>query len=179
MRRLLFRSLIQLFYIELLKWENDFSSGKSEWSNLNLSKIGFKKMPGVKFEDQKMIQFSLVDAVQRVLQILTSSPLNKITGFRIEAMKDRRLPKGGPGRAPNDGNFVLTELEVTRFRPVKDLKHWKTIDHSILDSSIIPSSWKVNAGSSLEDGNQSVIFRKTDKIASLQVSEFSHRLLED
>ena len=35
-----------------------------------------------------------------------------ITGFRLEALKDPSLPQGGPGRRPENGNFVLTEFEV-------------------------------------------------------------------
>jgi hypothetical protein len=57
-------------------------------------------------------------------------------------MQDGRLPRGGPGRAPNDGNFVLTELEVIA-RPNKDLKYWKTIHNSKWESTAIPASWKV------------------------------------
>src|SRR5262245_36059547 len=34
-----------------------------------------------------------------------------VTGFRLEAMTDERLPANGPGRAA-DGNFVLTEFSV-------------------------------------------------------------------
>ena len=34
-----------------------------------------------------------------------------ITGIRIEALRDDRLPRGGPGRA-DDGNFVLTEVKL-------------------------------------------------------------------
>jgi hypothetical protein len=33
-----------------------------------------------------------------------------ITAFRLEVMTDDSLPKQGPGRAPENGNFVLTEL---------------------------------------------------------------------
>ena len=36
----------------------------------------------------------------------------EITGIRLEAIADPKLPSGGPGRAPN-GNFVLTELKLT------------------------------------------------------------------
>ena len=66
-----------------------------------------------------MVPFLSGDGVQKgVYKISTSSPLGKLTGLRIEAMQDGRLPRGGPGRAPNDGSFVLTELEVTA-RPTK------------------------------------------------------------
>ena len=157
----------------LVKWENDFSSGKSEWSNLNLTNIS-SKMPGVKFEDQKDGSIFVGGrSAKGVYKISTSSSLNKITGLRIEAMQDGRLPRGGPGRAPNDGNFVLSELEVIA-RPTKDLKYWKTIHNSKWESTAIPASWKVKAGSSLEDVNQSAVLRKKEQKGSVQMSDFFH-----
>jgi hypothetical protein len=44
------------------------------------------------------------------------SSLQNITGFRLEALADERLPANGPGSAPN-GNFVLTEFKVLIDRP--------------------------------------------------------------
>ena len=88
-------------------------------------------------------------------------------------MQDGRLPRGGPGRAPNDGNFVLTELEVIA-RPTKDLKYWKTIHNSKWESPAIPASWEINAGSFLEYGNQSAVVRKKEQKGSVQMREFFH-----
>ncbi len=44
--------------------------------------------------------------------IVVRAGLKHITGFRLEALADPSLVKGGPGRAPN-GNFALTDLRVT------------------------------------------------------------------
>jgi hypothetical protein len=41
----------------------------------------------------------------------SQTPLQGITGFRLETLADNRLPKNGPGRN-GDGNFVLTEFSV-------------------------------------------------------------------
>ena len=41
-----------------------------------------------------------------------STTLDNITGFRLEALADKSLPKGGPGRSKN-GNFVLNQFQVT------------------------------------------------------------------
>ncbi len=46
-----------------------------------------------------------------VYTITVNTSLNNITGFRLEAISDPKLPSNGPGLAPN-GNFVLTEFEV-------------------------------------------------------------------
>ncbi len=44
--------------------------------------------------------------------VKASTDLQAITGVRVEALTDPKLPKQGPGRSPN-GNFVLSEFKVT------------------------------------------------------------------
>ena len=44
--------------------------------------------------------------------IVAETDLTDITGIRLEVLTDDTLPNKGPGRAP-DGNFVLTEFEVS------------------------------------------------------------------
>jgi hypothetical protein len=44
--------------------------------------------------------------------VTANTKLNGITAVRLEVLADRRLPAGGPGRAPN-GNFVLNKFKVT------------------------------------------------------------------
>jgi hypothetical protein len=57
--------------------------------------------------------------------------LTNVTGVKIEALSDERLPKQGPGRA-NDGNFVLTELKVSTatrdITPVPLVRVWDFSD---------------------------------------------------
>ncbi|HEY2147135.1 MAG TPA: DUF1549 and DUF1553 domain-containing protein, partial [Pirellulales bacterium] len=43
--------------------------------------------------------------------LIAATDLAGITGVRLEALADPRLPRGGPGRAPN-GNQVLNELRL-------------------------------------------------------------------
>ncbi|MEX0866869.1 MAG: DUF1549 and DUF1553 domain-containing protein [Pirellulales bacterium] len=42
-----------------------------------------------------------------------TTPLQSITGIRLEVLSDDRLPGKGPGRSPSNGNFVLNEFSVT------------------------------------------------------------------
>jgi hypothetical protein len=44
--------------------------------------------------------------------LIAATDLAGITGIRVEALADSRLPMGGPGRAPN-GNQVLSELRLS------------------------------------------------------------------
>lgn len=41
-------------------------------------------------------------------------PLPRVTAVRVDVMKDKRLPKGGPGRAGN-GNMHITDVDVQWF----------------------------------------------------------------
>src|SRR5207245_11404254 len=43
--------------------------------------------------------------------IVAASSLTNITGVMLETLPDEKLPRFGPGRAP-DGNFVLSEIEL-------------------------------------------------------------------
>src|SRR5207248_2582460 len=45
--------------------------------------------------------------------ITATTTTGGITGIRLEALADSSLPKKGPGRSPNNGNFVLSEFRVS------------------------------------------------------------------
>lgn len=47
-----------------------------------------------------------------IYTLVALTNLTGITGFRLEVMADASLPTNGPGRAPMDGNFVLSEFVV-------------------------------------------------------------------
>lgn len=51
--------------------------------------------------------------------------LQNITGFRLEVLEDSSLPVLGPGLAPANGNFVLTEFSVNAtLAPVPEAGSW-------------------------------------------------------
>jgi hypothetical protein len=43
--------------------------------------------------------------------------LSKVTAIRLEVLTDERLPKGGPGRQPDNGNLHLSEIQALLFEP--------------------------------------------------------------
>jgi hypothetical protein len=47
-----------------------------------------------------------------IFTITAPTTLTGITGIRLEALADPSLPYGGPGRQPDDGNFVVSEFSV-------------------------------------------------------------------
>ena len=83
-----------------------------------LPTLEFSSRKFVKFENQKDGSIFVGGRSAKGSYIINSTT-NKdlLTGIRIEAMEDNRLPRKGPGRAPNDGNFVLSELEVLASPP--------------------------------------------------------------
>ncbi|MBL8218134.1 MAG: hypothetical protein JNL62_02835 [Bryobacterales bacterium] len=48
-----------------------------------------------------------------VYTVAASTALTGITGVRVEVLEDASLPGSGPGRQPANGNFVLTEFEMS------------------------------------------------------------------
>ncbi len=73
-------------------------------------------------------------------QILATTELDTVTGVRIEALPDDRLPKKGPGRAPNDGNFVLTEFEA-HAAAIPDKGDWSVVGLWNFDTAGDPEGW--------------------------------------
>jgi hypothetical protein len=47
-----------------------------------------------------------------IFTIKAPTTLTGITGIRLEALTDPSLPRNGPGRQPQNGNFVLAEFSV-------------------------------------------------------------------
>ena len=96
-----------------------------------------------------------------------------MTGIRIEAIKDNRLPRKGPGRAPNDGNFVLSELEVVA-SPTKDLSHWKEVGNWNFSTTQNLGKWQPESNTKVLDANKSITLSARGKDATLTSSPFYH-----
>lgn len=61
----------------------------------------------------KSILLSGVNPPTDIYTVTAFSALAGITGFRLETIEDVSLPDGsGPGRQPDNGNFVLSEFRV-------------------------------------------------------------------
>lgn len=94
----------------LAAWEQTAETSGTPWSALTFSNL--KANYGAKLEQEPDLSVFVSGENKRGAYLLTS-PLDQktITGIKIEALTDDRLPNRGPGRAQN-GNFVLTELTV-------------------------------------------------------------------
>ena len=92
------------------QWLNN-PTGKTLWNTLE--PIKFESKIGTTLTKEKEgVVFASGKNGKDIFGVTTETTVKNITGLRLEALTDKRLPKNGPGRAPNDGNFVLTELEV-------------------------------------------------------------------
>ena len=157
----------------LVIWEKDTASGKSAWQELDISQIT-SKMPGVKFEPQKDGSIFVAGRSAKGNYVIkTTSKISNLSGVRVEAMTDSRLPKNGPGRSPGDGNFVLSEMEVFA-EPTKNLVHWKKLKEWKFLKNTNLQPWKPSSHSLVQEGNESLLFSIKGKSLKVTAKDFYH-----
>ena len=157
----------------LTQWERDFAGGKSVWENLKLDKIS-SKIPGIKFEQQEDGSVFVGGRSAKGSYVAhTTTSMKRLTGVRIEAIQDERLPRKGPGRAPNDGNFVLTELEVLA-EPSKNLQQWELVEEWGRGESSALADWKPGSQTKVSIEEQGVSLAKNGKTGTVQSGNFYH-----
>ena len=91
------------------EWEDRLSS--FSWTPLEVTEMK-SAVGGELAKDADQAIFVTGKLEKDTYTLVAKTALDGITGIRLEALSDPRLPAGGPGRAPN-GNFVLSELRVT------------------------------------------------------------------
>ncbi|MDA0838890.1 MAG: DUF1549 domain-containing protein [Planctomycetota bacterium] len=97
--------------IENLKAWEARQSGGTAWEILDLQKLSSSN--GAKMEKQDDQSIFVSGKEGKTVYTFTAEIQSKgITGVRLELLTDKRLPKNGPGRATQNGNYVLTEFEV-------------------------------------------------------------------
>ncbi len=77
-----------------------------------------------------------------VQEVVLRTDMQGVTGLRFEALSDDTLPYKGPGRAPEDGNFVMTSIECVAIS-VADPKQSVTVHFSGADASYSQKGWDV------------------------------------
>ena len=159
---------------KLSAWERDQKEGKSLWKNLDMSNVS-SKISGIKFEEQDDGSvFVGGRSAKGSYVVKAATDLSNITGVRVEALSDTRLPKKGPGRAPNDGNFVLTELEV-QAKPVQDLRKWSKVKEWSFDELAENKGWKGEFGAKTGPGEGGLaIVGSSVEAGALTIGEFYH-----
>lgn len=95
----------------LRKWMSEQSALDSGWSLVNPSRLHSATGANLQLQDDLSVFVTGPNDHVDTYTITATTRLNKISGIRIEAMADPRLPKQGPGLAGN-GNFVLSSIRV-------------------------------------------------------------------
>ena len=83
------------------------------------------------------------DKAKGAYRIVAPIPIDKVTGIRLDALPDDRLPARGPGRSAS-GNFVVTEFTarvLPSSGPTKLVRSW--------DFSAADNEWQVEDGASV------------------------------
>ncbi|MBI84755.1 MAG: hypothetical protein CMJ81_16295 [Planctomycetaceae bacterium] len=97
----------------LKEWELSNAATKPVWKILRPQSRKAKK--GTTLEslgDGSILASGEHPGRQEIYTLVCNTDLRNITGLRIEALTDDRLPGGGPGRGPL-GNFHLTRFDVS------------------------------------------------------------------
>ncbi len=95
----------------LAEWEKKQASTEVEWHPFAPKTVEAGAGTTLTQEPDRSIVVSGKEQ-KTAFTVVVETRLRGITAFRLEVLADPKLPSGGPGRAPN-GNFVLTEFEVT------------------------------------------------------------------
>jgi WD40 repeat protein/mono/diheme cytochrome c family protein len=108
---------------KLVEWEKAQSTAE-RWVILDPQSMAATNGSKLTKESDRSITVS-GDNKNGVVTIVAETDLTDITGVRLEALTDDRLPNKGPGRA-TDGNFVLNEFQITA-APKADPKQAKPV----------------------------------------------------
>ncbi len=97
----------------LKKWEKSSPDTTPVWTILRPESVSSKKGTTLTLlDDGSILASGEAPGRQEVYQLVCKTDLTGITGIRIEAIGDERLPGGGPRRGPL-GNFSLTRFDVS------------------------------------------------------------------
>ena len=95
----------------LRKWISKQTVSSSGWSFINPSRMHSATAASMQLQNDLSVFVTGPNDQVDTYTITTTTRLSKVSGIRIEAMADTRLPKMGPGLAAN-GNFVLSSVRV-------------------------------------------------------------------
>src|SRR5207244_203730 len=121
--------------LELVAYEEQLPQKIAEWTGKNRADVDWVRLNPKSFAAMKGATLRKLDdlsllasgkAAKGAYSVVASTDLRGITALQLEVLPDPSLPKGGPGRAPGDGNFVLSQIEL-KVAPKSDPKAERTI----------------------------------------------------
>ncbi len=147
-------------------WEVARSSD-SRWESLNAIEVKTVRRNELKVLADRSILVQGRNGYEGSHEIVAPTDLTGVTGLKIEAIADKRLPRQGPGRG-DDGNFVLTELNLSTTSdvpyPVSLVQLW--------DFSADAEGWETSNGTTLTPSDGRLVVEHKDKTQwlSMQVA---------
>jgi hypothetical protein len=117
-----FKSTTPKLEHEQAEWEKQVLRASSDWSHIKPLLLHASGGTNLQAQQDGRILASGDNPRQQTYIIEGVVGTNQVTGLRIEALPDRSLPKGGPGR-DTYGNFVLTRLRVE----INDGDGWRSV----------------------------------------------------
>ncbi len=141
--------------VKLQAFEKRWSEGNTSWEVLTPEAVAATNGATLEVQDDLSV-FASGKNGRGAYNFTGQTPIEAITGVRIEVITDERLPKSGPGRA-NNGNFVLSEMEVVA-SPNTNLAAWDRVKAWDLGKAEDASAWRAQEGAKVaaEDGLLSV-----------------------
>ena len=132
--------------VKLQAFEKRWSEGNTSWEVLAPEAIAATNGATLEVQEDLSV-FSSGKNGRGAYNFTGQTPIEGITGVRIEMISDERLPQNGPGRA-NNGNFVLSELELVA-APNANLASWDQVKAWDLSNEDDAGDWKAEEGAVL------------------------------
>jgi hypothetical protein len=102
----------------LRRWEE--AQARSSWTTLEPKSMAAASGSSMKVQADRSVLVGGPGHETETYTLSFAAPAGRLTAIRLEAIPDPSMPRGGVGRSPGDGNFVLSR--ITADLPSKDGK---------------------------------------------------------
>ncbi len=137
---------------ELPEWEKS-RQGQTAWNLLDPLTMTSSKPKAVLTREADRSIFSSGAEGKQTWTVTTPLDSPTLTGVRLEALTDPRIPANGPGRS-GMGNFVLTELQVSYLPKISP--DWKLAAETDFTK---PSEWKSTSACTVEASEKGLVVK--------------------
>lgn len=96
-------------------WEQSYHQTKVHWETVSPSMVIATEGTTLSIDSERTIIASGARPERETTVVTFETPLEQLTGLRLDVFRHEELPMSGPGRNDN-GNFHLSEIVVEHFR---------------------------------------------------------------
>ena len=138
-------------------WESGLRANRMNWQTLKPASTTARHGTKLSIQKQHSVLASGPNGGQNTYVVRAKTGAEPVTGFRLEVLPHKSLPKNGPGRAGN-GNFVLTEFRVQLNPDATDKPLFHALKNATASieqsASAAQNPWKAWAAASAIDNNK-------------------------